>query len=313
MNQTLANFSPLLSETSLVQSGLFLLGIATLFYVLQLLLITKTWFRKVASVAMLLAAIVFTVALVERSLVAQYVALTNMYEALIITAIVFIAAFLVVEGWFKVTTLGWAASTFALMVVFFAGSLPTEINPLQPALQSYWRFIHVPMILISYSLFTVAAFSSAAYLIVSSGKVESALPMAASGQDATSSNNPNAGDTTSMISYHTKVNLYDEVSYRCIAAGVPFLTVGIILGAIWANEAWGNYWSWDPKESMSLVTLLVYGVYLHMRINGGHTKKTLALVSSLGFFVMFITYVGVNLWSTEWGMGSMHTYGKPDA
>ncbi|MEZ4575777.1 MAG: cytochrome c biogenesis protein CcsA [Vampirovibrionales bacterium] len=99
--------------------------------------------------------------------------------------------------------------------------------------------------------------------------------------------------------------VYDEVTYRAIAAGFPLLMIGVILGALWANEAWGNYWSWDPKESMSLVTLLGYGVYLHMRLNGEHSPRTLAWVSVIGFLLVLMTFVGVNMW----GFGSLHSYG----
>jgi cytochrome c-type biogenesis protein CcsB len=102
-----------------------------------------------------------------------------------------------------------------------------------------------------------------------------------------------------------KANVYDEITYRCVAFGFPLLTIGIILGGMWANEAWGNYWSWDPKESMSLVTLLGYGVYLHLRINGEHTARTLSWVSVTGFLLMLVTYFGVNLM----GIG-LHSYGK---
>jgi cytochrome c-type biogenesis protein CcsB len=100
-------------------------------------------------------------------------------------------------------------------------------------------------------------------------------------------------------------NLYDEITYRCVALGFPLLTVGIILGGLWANEAWGNYWSWDPKESMSLVTLLGYGVYLHLRVNAEHSAKTLSWVSIIGFALMLLTYFGVNIM----GVG-LHSYGK---
>ncbi len=81
--------------------------------------------------------------------------------------------------------------------------------------------------------------------------------------------------------------------------------IGVILGAVWANEAWGNYWSWDSKESMSLVTLLSYGAYPHMRINGEHSPTVLAWMSIGGFAMMLMTFVGVNMW----GFGSLHSYG----
>jgi cytochrome c-type biogenesis protein CcsB len=99
--------------------------------------------------------------------------------------------------------------------------------------------------------------------------------------------------------------LYDEITYRCVMIGFPLLAVGIILGGLWANEAWGNYWSWDPKESMSLVTLLAYGVYLHLRVAHSSRQVMLAWVSVGGFLMMLITYFGVNIM----GLG-LHSYGR---
>jgi cytochrome c-type biogenesis protein CcsB len=153
---------------------------------------------------------------------------------------------------------------------------------LQAALQSYWRSIHVPVIILSYALFAVAFLVAVLRLFLPKKQLMAAQ--------------------TGIAALHL---VLDELIYRCTALGFPLLAIGIILGGLWANEAWGNYWSWDPKESMSLVTLLGYGVYLHMRINGDHTPRQLAWVSVGGFVLMLVTYFGVNLL----GIG-LHSYGK---
>ena len=96
----------------------------------------------------------------------------------------------------------------------------------------------------------------------------------------------------------------DNWSYRIIGLGFPFLTIGIIAGGVWANEAWGSYWSWDPKETWALITWFTYATYLHSRLVAGKSKKEVASIGALGFIVVWVCYVGVNLW----GVG-LHSYG----
>nr|AYO28160.1 cytochrome c biogenesis protein [Synura petersenii]AYO28177.1 cytochrome c biogenesis protein [Synura petersenii] len=110
----------------------------------------------------------------------------------------------------------------------------------------------------------------------------------------------------STITY-SKLSLLQTVdlwSYRIIGLGFPFLTIGIISGAVWANEAWGSYWSWDPKETWALITWLVFAIYLHSRLLKGWQGEKAALLGSCGFFVIWICYLGVNFL----GKG-LHSYG----
>ena len=96
----------------------------------------------------------------------------------------------------------------------------------------------------------------------------------------------------------------DNLSYRILGVGFPLLTIGILSGAVWANEAWGSYWSWDPKETWALLTWLVFAIYLHTRIIKGWQGKKPAIIASLGFFIVWICFLGVNLL----GEG-LHSYG----
>ncbi len=288
------------NESSLADAGLLLLALSALGYVLFQALLPKAWLRNTASVTTGLSVLCLLVSLVLRSMTAGYFALSNMYEALLVMTIGFLTAFLIVERWFKISNLGWAVCLVALIVMFYAGTTPTEINPLQAALRSYWRSIHVPPLLLSYGFFTLAFLSSIAFLLSDRSPKSGGLP----GSGPTLATREGHGILS--FSYSSMADLYDEVTYRCIAAGFPLLMIGVILGAVWANEAWGNYWSWDPKESMSLVTLLGYGAYLHLRINAEHSRRTLAWVSIAGFLLMLMTFVGVNMW----GFGSIHSYGS---
>jgi cytochrome c-type biogenesis protein CcsB len=105
----------------------------------------------------------------------------------------------------------------------------------------------------------------------------------------------------------SKITLLETVdiwSYRIIGLGFPFLTIGIISGAVWANEAWGSYWSWDPKETWALITWLIFAIYLHSRLLKGWQGEKAAILGSCGFFVIWICYLGVNFL----GKG-LHSYG----
>lgn len=287
-----------LNEKFFADMGLFLLAFSTLAYVVQVLF-PREWLRNGSSFILLLSVLSFITSLVFRSMDAGYFALSNMYEALLVCTIALTVAFLIVERWFRIPNLGWSVGLVALVLMFYAGSIPTEINPLQAALRSYWRSIHVPPLLLSYGFFTLAFLSSIAFLIKDYRNHHK-------GNHGTPAVATRDGGGVMSCTFTDTADLYDEVTYRCISAGFPLLMIGVILGAIWANEAWGNYWSWDPKESMSLVTLLGYGAYLHMRINGEHSPRTLAYMSVFGFLLVLMTFVGVNMW----GFGSMHSYGS---
>ncbi|MCA9789113.1 MAG: cytochrome c biogenesis protein CcsA, partial [Cyanobacteria bacterium HKST-UBA05] len=283
-------------------AGLLLVALGTLMYVLHVLL-PKPWLRLTATIIMGLAAVSLMASVAARSIQAEFFALSNMYEALLICTIGLLVAFVVIERWFSVPNLGWAVGFLALIMLFYGGSLPTDITPLQAALRSYWRAIHVPPLLLSYGFFTVAFFSSVGFLVVDTKQQgalsramlrESLLPadgigaVGGTGGGEVSAYNADQSNSGGLLdrSFTGYGAVYDEVTYRAIAAGFPLLMIGVILGALWANEAWGNYWSWDPKESMSLVTLLGYGVYLHMRLNGEHSPRTLAWVSVIGFLLV---------------------------
>ncbi|MDX2084373.1 MAG: c-type cytochrome biogenesis protein CcsB [Candidatus Melainabacteria bacterium] len=298
-----------------LHGGLILLVLAVFAYVLRLLFAQRPLAHGAAWWLLLLSAVAFSTSIACRSAEAGYFALSNMYESLLVLSIATQCLFLWLDRTFRLPAMGWPVSLLVLATVAYATTLPTNIQPLQAALQSYWRSIHVPVILSAYAMFTLA-FISSLLLLVQSWREQGAPSHRANGQQnihAASQGLPSFGlpllatgpEAAGGSGALSLVSLYDEVTYRCVTLGFPLLTIGIILGGLWANEAWGNYWSWDPKESMSLVTLLGYGVYLHLRVNGEHRPQTLAWVSVAGFVLMLVTYFGVNLM----GVG-LHSYGK---
>lgn len=188
--------------------------------------------------------------------------------------------------------LGMILLSTALFTYTFANwRLPSSmqsIEPLVPALQSNWLLMHVSIMLLSYGALLSGSLMAITYLVVYSflKKKDSAL---------------------SDLEIHQESNLLqnlDNFSARTLSFAFPMLSLGIISGAVWANEAWGSYWSWDPKETWALITWLIFAIYLHIRINKGWIGQKSALVATLGFFMIWLSYLGVNLL----GKG-LHSYG----
>jgi cytochrome c-type biogenesis protein CcsB len=223
-----------------------------------------------------------------------------------------------------------------VITAFAALSLPTEMQasaPLVPALKSNWLMMHVSVMMLSYATLMVGATIAIAFLIVTRGqqvqlkgssvgtgsfrervKQKSTITSAKPPESLTIANN--AGNTVVLDLPQTRSNVIlsperlnladtlDNISYRIIGLGFPLLTIGIIAGAVWANEAWGSYWSWDPKETWALITWLVFAAYLHARITRGWQGKKPAILAATGFVVVWVCYLGVNLL----GKG-LHSYG----
>ena len=261
--------------------------------------------KRIGSACLLISLVSLTIALIYRGLALKFFPLTNLYESLVIFAWAVIAAYLFLEWKFKIDSFGWIVSGFLLIVFLYATWLPPsqkQIVPLVPALQSYWRVIHVPPLLMSYALFLIGAFSSAGYLL------ETNIFNKSSAKQKTI--NKEIGNKVKISSYVNeateRAHFFDEITYRCVTFGFPLLTIGIINGALWANHAWGALWQWDPKETMALVTWFIYAAYLHLRLNTKASGKVLASVALVGIAMVYLTYLGVN----QFNFGGLHTYGK---
>jgi cytochrome c-type biogenesis protein CcsB len=217
-------------------------------------------------------------------------------------------------------------------------------EPLVPALKSNWLMMHVSVMLLSYAALMTGSILAIAFLIVTRGQdvVLQGSSFGTNLRSVTNTNPPNntnpetfaafavesmgsilnsgnlqtantATITTEAIASNTKPlslrrltigETLDNLSYRAIGLGFPLLTIGIIAGGVWANEAWGSYWSWDPKETWSLITWLVFAAYLHTRITKGWQGRKPAILASVGLLVVWTCYLGVNLL----GKG-LHSYG----
>jgi cytochrome c-type biogenesis protein CcsB len=208
--------------------------------------------------------------------------LSNLYESLVFFAFCIAALSIFVELRYNLRIIGTVAIPLAFLAMAYA-SLPkvdSAIAPLIPALQSNWLIAHVITCFIGYAGFAVAFGISILYFIKAGTR------------------NPDAGFSTRL----PKADVLDELTYQMVIFGFLFLSVGIITGAVWANQAWGRYWGWDPKETWSLITWLIYASLLHARLMRGWEGKRIAVLSCVGFVAMIFTYFGVNL------LPGLHSY-----
>ena len=214
---------------------------------------------------------------------------------------------------------GCITSPCALFANAFASfSLPEEmqkIAPLVPALQSNWLAMHVTVMILSYSACLIGSLLSIAYLVITSlpaKRIENSneligvLNIGVSSQQAAIRDmlEPQGMLRSKSPKIKQIAKTLDNLSYRILGIGFSFLTIGILSGAVWANEAWGSYWSWDAKETWAFLTWLIFAIYLHTRISKGWEGRRPAIIASIGFIVIWICYLGVNLL----GAG-LHSYG----
>jgi cytochrome c-type biogenesis protein CcsB len=273
---------------------------------------------------------------------AGYFPLSNLYESLFFLAWGITTMHLFAESMSRSALVGVVTAPVAMAITAFAAlTLPGDMQasaPLVPALKSNWLMMHVSVMMISYATLMVGSVLAIAFLIVTRGQqielrgssfggngyrltsslttqassVVAVEPVAMSATDLGTvavldlpaiETSPAATATLSpqLLSL---ADTLDNISYRIIGLGFPLLTIGIIAGGVWANEAWGSYWSWDPKETWALITWLVFAAYLHSRITKGWQGRRPAILAAVGFVVVWICYLGVNLL----GKG-LHSYG----
>jgi cytochrome c-type biogenesis protein CcsB len=211
-----------------------------------------------------------------------HIPISNLYEVFILFCLITALLYLHYEKHFNTKQLGGfvllvinAAVGFILWYTFDRHA--NNIQPLVPALQSYWMKIHVPANFIGYGSFSLAAAVSGAYLLVNKGIMASRLP---------------------------SLEVLDDLVYKSIAVGFAFFTIATILGAIWAAEAWGGYWSWDPKETWALIVWLNYAAWLHLRLVKGLRGPVLAWWALIGLIVTTFAFLGVNMF-----LSGLHSYG----
>ena len=262
--------------------------------------------------------------LVIRWISSRHFPLSNLYESLIFLSWSFSIIHMVSKLWNHKNDLSTITAPSAIFTQGFATSgLSSKMHQsaiLVPALQSQWLMMHVSMMLLSYAALLCGSLLSVAFLIITFRKnidiffrSKNFLILIKSflfGKIEYLNEKGSVFKSTSFLSFpnyykYQLIQRLDYWSYRVISLGFTFLTIGILSGAVWANEAWGSYWNWDPKETWAFITWTIFAIYSHTRTNQSLHGTNSALVASIGFLIIWICYFGINLL----GIG-LHSYGS---
>nr|YP_010578407.1 cytochrome c heme attachment protein [Swertia przewalskii]UZP15977.1 cytochrome c heme attachment protein [Swertia przewalskii] len=257
--------------------------------------------------------------LVTRWIDSGHFPLSDLYESLIFLSWSFSLIHIVLYFKKKKNLLSIITGSSAVFTqVFSMSGLLTEIHQssiLVPALQSEWLIMHVTMMILGYASLLCGSLLSAALLVITSRKniiffsFTIHLPLVkwnTSWKEIIFSNSKKKEFFFAKNYYRSQlIQELDYWSYRVISLGFLFLTIGILSGAVWANEAWGSYWNWDPKETWAFITWIMFAIYLHTRTNQNLQEENSAIIAFIGFLIIWICYFGVNLF----GIG-LHSYGS---
>ena len=261
----------MLQTENILFTIVMLLYFAAMILYFLFIAIKKTPISKVAIGLQIAGLALHTATLILRGIGAGRLPLTNQYEfatafawGLCLVSLIFILRF-------KFPVLGAFSAPVTFLVIGYAAMQSKDVHELMPALKSNWLGIHVSTAIIAYGAFGVSCVISLIFLL--RGRIKA------------------GGFLDHHIPDREKL---DTISYRSVSLGLLFLTFTIVTGAIWAERAWGSYWSWDPKETWSLVTWIIYAVYLHLRIRRGWQGRAAAIFAVIGFICVMFTYIGVN-------------------
>jgi cytochrome c-type biogenesis protein CcsB len=267
----------------------FVYFFAFLFYLLMMV-VGRQVFGRIASIITLIGFIGNTVGIVLRwiesyRLEVGHAPLSNLYESLIFFSWTIILLYVIMEWRIKNKSIGTFVTPLAFLALAYASfsdSVRDSIQPLVPALQSNWLTAHVITCFFGYAAFAVSFGIGLMYLFKRLDTPES---------------------SNIFLKIIPDSQILDELNYQMVVIGFLMLTLGIITGSVWANSAWGSYWSWDPKETWSLITWFVYAAMLHSRMISGWRGKKLAIFSIIGFVCVLFTYFGVNF-----VLAGLHSY-----
>jgi ABC-type transport system involved in cytochrome c biogenesis permease subunit len=267
------------------------------------LIFRKRWLGQTATTLAIISSMSLLMMLISRAAESGHAPFSNLYESMSLFVWALTVGYLLMERKYKIKVMGAFVMSIAFLSMLSASLLPyrfKSVSPLNPALQNKWKWMvnllppdmqkyaigwldfHVFTTFIGYAAFAIAFGLSIMYLVKLKNE---------------------GGSNSGFISKMPESDILDEISYRAIAWGFPFLGIGIVSGAVWANAAWGTYWSWDPKETWSLITWLIYAAYLHARVTRGWKGRRCAWISILGFLAIIFLY-----WGVSFVLPGLHAY-----
>lgn len=251
---------------------------------------------KLSFIALIIAFTIQTFAFTERWIYAYKIGidtppLVDLYDSLVFFAYVVILGFILLRIFYDFDALGFIITFVAAAALAFATFSPlatSAIEPTIPALQSYWLLYHIITLFIAYGAFGASFGLGILYLLKYKKEIGPVKKQ------------------NKFLSLVPSSAIIDEAIYKVIVFGLVFLTVGIVIGAAWADSAWGGFWSWDPKETWSLITWLTYILFIHARITKGWSGKKMAWIAVIGFVVVIFCYLGVDII-----IPGLHSYASP--
>lgn len=252
---------------------LILYSLSCLGYIL-FLVSRKEVFSRLSLWATLAGFVIHTLWFLSRWRLSHYLPLSNLYESVSFFAWAIVLIYLAVAIKHRLPVAGAFVMPVALLLAYSGLFMDKRIKPLMPALQSFWLGLHASACFLGYASFAVA-FSLGVMHILQERQLKSKRPGA-------------------LFIRLPSLDVLDKLEYRAVASGFTLLTLGIISGSFWAQSAWGRYWSWDPKETWSLITWFVYAIYLHARLITGWRGRKAAYLVVIGFIVVLFTYLGVS-------------------
>lgn len=243
--------------------------------------------RKLATSIVYIGLMLNTLALLLRTALIKGLPLNNGFEFGLSFVFAVVAAYVIVEYRFKLDAIGMFVMPVVVVISCWLVSVDLTIQPVMPALRSYWLAVHVSAAVIAYGSFALSFAVSVAYLLKDKKEV----------------------DFSSRLNQELPaLKVLDAVAYKLVFIGLPFLTIMLVTGAVWAEYAWGTFWSWDPKETWALITWLIYAAYLHTRFLKGFKGRRAAWIAVLGFVAVIFTFFGVS-----YLLPGMHSYLVPNA
>jgi len=271
-----------------LSSATFIYALASVFYIGSYTFKSRV-FAKLGYVVLIIGFLDNTAGIILRWIESYqmgygHAPFANMYESLVFFSWTVAILYIFIEFKYKESIIGVFASPLVFLAIAYASLSPdvsSKISPLIPALKSNWLIAHVITCFLGYAGFAIAFGFSIMYFV-----------------------KPKSPDAKSIFAKLPSWELIDELTYQMVVFGFLFLTIGIITGAVWANSAWGKYWSWDPKETWSLITWFVYAIFMHLRTMKGWHGRRMAWVSIIGFIAVMFTYFGVN-----YLLSGLHSYG----
>lgn len=268
-----------------MSANVLLYKIALLFYLVATILFfvdvigRKENIGKIGRWVLFGGFVIHCAALVARYVEAGYTPVANLHESLSFFVLSIVGIFLLFDLRYRLTVLAAFVCPLALVLMIVGGAVPKAVRELNPMLDSWWFPVHVTLAFLGNAVFAVAFMAGIMYLLQ-----ERMLK---------------SKKFSSLYFRLPSLGTLDAINYKCLTFGFPLMTMGIISGAMWAESAWGTYWSWDPKETWALITWFLYAALLHGRLTVGWRGRRAAIFAIIGFLCLLFMFLGVNLFLSD--------------